>query len=415
MKKLMMVLAGCTVLALLVTGCRSKVYDPIPAQPIAVQPVALPMASAAGATAMPVPVATAPAATSVAGIEVQTAPVASAGLRTKAVLIVQNHTGSDETPFALSTLGDWLQTALGAENFTVVNPHDVIGTTQNVGSWGEQMPESSATHLAESLDAPVLLTASVTSARVRKIGGTEPGAQAVLEFTLSAKAVPSGEEFAAVTSVARSKKDESLEVLLQKEANTWAELAKKAAFSASRAFQAEYAKAGGVKAVPAVEKARVAFSANVAGANIRIDGVSYGTLGSEPRAIAVSKGLHNLEIAYPKFEVFKDLVRIQEDTTFAVKLVLTPEGESARKKDALFAATMDRMEKSGATDDIVREVVAKGYAQYLTASHVQLHGMPQELSLPQFVPSAEVDVSSIEPDGGPSTEKFTDRARELAQ
>ena len=63
----------------------------------------------------------------------------------------------------------------------------------------------------------------------------------------------------------------------------------------------------------------------------------------------------------------------------------------------------------------MREVVAKGYAQYLTASHVQLHGMPQELSLPQFVPSAEVDVSSIEPDGGPSTEKFTDRARELAQ
>lgn len=414
MKKLIMVLAGCAALAVLVAGCRSKVYEPIPAHPIAVQPVALPLASAAGATAMPVPVAAAPAATSVAGVEVQTAPIASTRPRTKAVLIVQNHTGSDETPFALSSLGDWLQTALGTANFTVVNPHDAIGTEQNVGSWGEHMPESSATHLAESLDAPVLLTASVTSARVRKIDGTEPGVQAVLEFTLSAKAVPGGEGITSVTATARSKKDESLEVLQQKEANTWAELAKKAAFSASRSFQAEYAKVEEM-GFPVAETAHVAFSANVAGANIRIDGVSYGTLGSEPRAIAVSKGLHNLEITYPRFEVFKDLIRIQEDTTFAVTLALTPEGESARKKDALFAATMDRMEKSGATDDIVREVVAKGYAQYLSASHVQLHGMPQELALPQFVPSAEVDVSSIEPDGGPSTEKFTDRARELAQ
>lgn len=401
--------------AVVLSGCRSAEFAPVPARPIAVQPVALPVASASGATAMPIPLASAPAATSVAGVEVQTAPIAGAEPRTKAVLIVQNHTGLEEMPFALSTLGDWLQTALGTVNFTVVNPHDAIGTEQNVGSWDEQMPESSATHLAESLDAPVLLTASVTSARVRKIGGTAPGAQAVLEFTLSAKVVPSGEGIAAVTAAARSKKDESLEALQQKGANTWAELAKEAAFSASRALQAEYAKAGGVAAVPAAKMARVAFSANVAGANIRIDGVSYGTLGNEPRAITVSKGLHNLEIAYPRFKVFKDLVRIQEDTTFAVTLALTSEGESARKKDALFAATMDRMEKSGATDDLVREVVAKGYAQYLSASHVQLHGMPQELALPEFVPSAEVDVSSIEPDGGPSTEKFTDRARELAE
>lgn len=413
-----MLFVGCALLALLAIGCRSPEYAPIPARPIAVQPVALPAASAAGMTAVPMPVTAAPLESSVAGVEVRT-PSVSVGAHTKAVLIVQNHTGLETPPFALSTLGDWLQTALGTAAFIVVNPHDAIGTEQNVDSWGEKMPESSATHLAENLDAPVPLTASVTTARVREIGGTDPGVQAVLEFTLSAKGVPGGEGIASVTAAARSKKDESMEVLARKEANTWAELAKEAAFSAAAALQVEYAKAGGASAVaPAAEMARVAFSANVAGANVRIDGVSYGTLGNEPRTITVSKGVHNLEIAYPGFQKFKDFVKIQEDSTFVFTLALTPEGEVARKKDALFAATMDRMEKSGATDDLVREVVAKGYAHYLETSHVQLEGMPQSLDLPEFVPLSKHETSSptdVDVLSGPSTDEFTDRARELAE
>lgn len=400
---------------LLTAGCL-RGYEPVPARPIAVQPVALPAASAAGATEVPVPAASAPVATSVAGVEVRMASAAAPqGARTKAVLIVQNHTGEAETPFALSTLGDWLQTALGAGAFAVVNPHDAIGTEQNVGPWGEKMPESSAVRLAENLEAPVLLTASVTSARVREIGGTDPGVQAVLEFTLSAKSVPGGEGVAAVTAEGRSVKESSALAFVRKAANTWSEVAKEAAFSAAKALQEEYAKAGGAAPV-AAETVRVAFSANVPGANVRIDGVSYGTAGPEARTFAVTKGLHNLEVAYPGLEGFKDLVKIQDETTFEIRLALTAAGEAARKKDALFAATMERMEKSGATDDLVRELVARGYGQYLATSHTQIEGMPQSISLKNAsLPSLGLPTGELNVPAGPSTEELLDRAGQLAE
>ena len=392
-------------------GCRSEGYEPIAARPIAVQPVAV-----QPAPVVPVAVAAGPAATSAANVEVRTAPAAvPQGPRTKAVLVVQNHTGGEETPFALATLGDWLQTALGAGTFAVVNPHDAIGTEQNTGPWGEQMPETSAVRLAESLDAPVLLTASVTSARVREIGGTDPGVQAVLEFTLSAKAVPGGNGVASVTAAARSKKESSALAFDRKAANTWSEVAKEAAFSAAKALQEEYAKAGAVPP-PAAETVRVAFSANVPGANVRIDGVSYGVAGPEARAFSVTKGVHNLEVAYPGFAVFKDRIKIQDETTFEIRLALTAEGEAARKKDALFAATMDRMEKSGATDDLVRDLVAKGYGQYLTASHTRIEGMPQSVALQNAsLPSLGLPAGEMDVPAGPSTEELLDRAGKLAE
>ena len=410
-----LVVAALAAAGMLVAGCRSG-YEPVAARPIAVQPVTLPAATAAGTTPVPVAAMAAPAATSVASVEVRTAPAAVAsGPRTKAVLVVQNHTGTASTPFSLQTLGDWLQTALGAGSFAVINPHDAIGAEQNTGPWGEAMPESSAVRLAENLDAPVLLTASVTSARVREIGGVDPGVQAVLEFTLSAKAVPGGEGVASVTAAARSKKESSALAFGRKAANTWSEVAKEAAFSAAKALQEEYAKAGAVPP-PAADAVRVAFSANVPGANVRIDGVSYGTAGPEARAFAVTKGLHNLEVAYPGLVGFKDVVKVQDETTFEIHLALTAEGNALRKKDALFAATMDRLEKSGATDDLVRELVAKGYGQYLATSHTQIQGMPQALTLQNSsLPSLGLPAGEMNVPTGPSTEELIDRAGKLAE
>ena len=210
----------CSILPLLAAiafaaGCQSPSpysAQPVPAQPVIVIPAALPAASAAVPTAAP---------SAVAGVEVRTAPAApAAGPKTKAVLFVQNHSGADPLPMPLSTLGDWLQAALASGPFAVVNPHDVVGETQNIGPWGEKMPASSAFRLAENLGAPVLLTASVTSARVREIGGAEPGRQAVLEFTLSAKAVPGGEGLASVNAAARSRKEESEVAFARKAQNT---------------------------------------------------------------------------------------------------------------------------------------------------------------------------------------------------
>lgn len=414
MKKTIVLTIGVALASLLAlaSGCRSVGYEPIPAQPIAVQPVVV----APVQPVVPIPETTGPVATSVAGVEVRTEEnPASSGPLTKAVLIVQNHTGHETTPFALSTLGDWLQTALGASDFAVVNPHDAIGTEQNTGPWGEKMPESSATRLAENLDAPLLLTASVTSARVREIGGTSPGWQAVLEFTLAAKAVPGGESVVSVTAAARSKKEASELAFRRKAENTWSEVAKEAAFSAAKALRSKYEEAG-APALSGAETVQVVFSANVAGANVRIDGISYGTVGGDPKTIAATKGLHNLEIAYPGLVGFKDLVKIQEGTSFAVVLALTPEGEAARKKDRLFAALLDRLEKSGATDDLVRKLTAKGYNHYLQTSFTQLQGMPQAVTLQNShlpslgLPSGEMDVPA-----GPSTEQLIDRAKKLAE
>lgn len=156
--------------------------------------------------------------------------------------------------------------------------------------------------------------------------------------------------------------------------------------------------------------------ANVAGANVRIDGVSYGTAGPKPRAFAVSKGLHNLEVAYPGLIGFKDVVKIQAETTFDIRLAPTAEGNAMRKKDALFAATMDRIEKSGATDDLVRELVAKGYARYLSVSHTQIEGMPRSLTLRNSVlPSPGFPENQMDVPSGPSTEELIDRAGLLAE
>lgn len=397
------------VAALLAAGCQTSPYSatPVPAQPVVVVPAPLPAATAAAPTATP---------SSVAGVDVRaTAAAPFTGPKTKAVLFVQNHCGVDSLPMPLSTLGDWLQAALASGPFAVVNPNDVVGETQNVGPWGEKMPASSAARLAENLDAPVLLTASVTSARVREIGGAEPGRQAVLEFTLSAKAVPGGEGLASVNASARSRKEESELAFARKAANTWSEVAKEAAFSAAAALGEQYAAAK--PALPAAPAdVRVAFVANVAGANVRIDGVSYGTVGTEPRLVRVSPGLHNVEVAYPGLVGFKDLAKIQEETTFQVSLALTAEGEAAKKRDALFAATLERMEKSGATDDLVRELVAKGYGTYLATSHTQIEGMPQTLTLQQStLPSLGLSPTGVSSDPGPSTGELLRKAEGMIQ
>ena len=405
---------GCAVLAAAVamaSGCNAG-WQPVPA-PRVVMPSVPPAQPMAVAQVAPPSVTDGPPATSVAGIEVRSATKPESRT-TRAVLVVQNHTGAEGAPQALSTLRDWLQTALTGGPFAVIEPQDTIGSEQNTGSWGEQMPASSATRLAELLDAPVVLTASVTSARVREIGGTDPGWQAVLEMTLTAKNAATGEAIASVNATARSKKERSSLAFERKGENTWAEVVKEASYTAAKKIRDALPPDWEPSRVPGL--LAVAFSANVAGANVRVDGVSHGTIGSEPVLIKLSPGLHNLEIAYPGLVGFKDRVKIREGITFAVTLGLTPEGAVARRRDALFGQLMDRLEKSGATDDLVRELVARGYAQYLTASHAQLDGMPQSLVL-ENSPGAVLGLPAVgmEMPAGPSTERLFERGGELAK
>ena len=328
-------------------------------------PAPLPAVSAAAA---PVPSAT-------AGVEVRVAPVVPAANRTRALLVIQNHGGSEATLVPLQQLGDWLATALGADAFSVVNPHDVIGTTQNIGPWGEKMPEASAVELAAKIGTPVLLTASVTDVRVRNVGGTDPGVQAVMDFTLSAKAVPGGDLLASVNATARSKKQTSRIAFDQNASSIWSEVAKEGASGAAPALAKAWRESGArpQSAAPV----RAFFAANVPGANVRLDGVSYGTVGADPLVVSVTPGMHNLEIAYPGMVPFKDLAMIQEGSAFVTVLKMTDAAALRAKEDAYFAALLDRVNRSGLTDDMVREAVGKGYAQYLSASHAKIEGMPK--------------------------------------
>lgn len=385
--------------ALFAAGCRT----PVPAQSptVPVQPL-----TPATLVAPPVPSA-------VSGVEVSVASSTPAANRTRALLVVQNHGGTAETGLSLQQLGDWLATALGADAFSVVNPHDVIGTTQNVGPWGEKMPEASATELAAKIGTPVLLTASVTDARVRNVSGTDPGVQAVLEFTLSAKAVPGGDLLASVNATARSKKRSGKIAFEENAASDWSEVAKKGAFGAAPALCKAWKEAG-VCPPPAAAPVRALFAANVPGASVRLDGVSYGTVGAEPLAVSVTPGMHNLEIAYPGMVPFKDLAMIQEGSAFVTVLKMTDAASAKAKEDTYFATLLERVNKSGLTDDLVREAVAKGYAQYLAQSHAKIEGMPQTVG--GNAPSLGLDaVAPAKPVGTPTTAELLQKAASMLQ
>ena len=344
--------------AFIMAGCRDI---PIPAQPVAVQPVLLPDATLVAA----------PMPTAVSGVEIRVAPTTPASNKERALLVVQQHGGSEDTELSLQQLGDWLASALGAGAFSVVNPHDVIGTVQNVGPWGEKMPEASATALAEKIGTPVLLTASVTDARLRRVGGTDPGVQAILEFTLSAKAVPGGDLLASVNATARSKKAPSEIAFYRNAENYWSEVSKEGAYYAAPALCKEWENAG-ITAPPAPAPVRTVFASNAAGATLRIDGIAYGILGAEPLSVLVSPGLHNVEIAYPEYIAFREIAMIQEGTSFGAVLLLNDEGRAEYWRDVSFRRHCDRIRKNGFTRKLVRALVAKGYDKYFYGIHVSV-------------------------------------------
>ena len=128
----------------------------------------------------------------------------------------------------------------------------------------------------------------------------------------------------------------------------------------------------------------VAFVANLAGADVRIDGISCGIAGTNlaaPLKAEVSKGVHNLEIVYPFMIPYKTVAHFDGPSTFAVNLHETVEGRALRQGDQVLAAALERILKGGATDDDAKLVKAKGYAKCLEASSFKIEGMPERLTL----------------------------------
>ncbi len=400
-------LATLPLAVVLSAGCLSSDDETIPIHrggPVATTSHSLAEASLVGV----------PAPNPVSAVEVRVAPEApKTAKKTRALLIVQQHGGSSDTTLLRQQLGDWLASAFGAGAFSIVNPHDVVGTEQNVGPWGETMPATSATSLAEAIGTEVLLTASVTDVRTRHVGGTEPGDEVVADITLSAKAVPGGDLLASVNVTASSKKQPSMDALRENEAELWSGVAKEAAYAAAPALQAKWAKTAHPAAMKPV---LVRFSANVPGAVLRIDGTSRGTLGTEPLDLRVSPGIHRVEIAYPGMVPFTETTVFRDGSAFTVTLVLTEEAAAAAKRDTMFASLLERARQSGLTDDLVRELVARGYSQYLSASHTKLDGMPQTLGIGGDAPNLGLaPIGTEAPSPVPTTNELLDKAKNLAQ
>lgn len=304
-----------------------------------------------------------------------------------ALLIVQNHSAVKDAAI-LSSIGDQFASALDSEAFEIINPNDIIGENQNIGPWGEKMPVSSAVRLAESCDAEMLITATITDCSRKDIGSPAIANAFVITWTVAAKRVPSGATICSITVPYQGKKHVA-KVFSESLASIRDEALRTSVQTAALAF---LAKASEKDFTPhATQKVYVAFLSNVAGADVKVDGVSVGMAGTDlnaPLRVEVTKGLHNLEVSYPFMLPYKTTAKFSADSTFAVNLHESMAGRELRMSDTAFAVMMDRVIKGGATDDEVRLIKAKGYASFLEASSVKVEGMPEKLTLINGKPDA---------------------------
>lgn len=317
---------------------------------------------------------------SVAGADAAQGPV-------PAVLTVQNHASGDFGD-ALLDVGDRISAALSGGIFKIIDPGDAIGTNQNRGPQAEEMPGSSATRLAENLGARALITASI--GEVSTVGfGTPARVQALrMTITISAKELPGGAEMAAATVSEMSPK--MLPAALEQNADAvCSELLGRLVEKASARFLAKSASLDWGR--PAAALAEVGFGCNFPGADVAIDGISFGTagtIGQPPLKVNIQGGIHNLRISCPCAEPYEVRANLQDGAMFMVILKESDEGRRIRREDRHFDALMDRIAKSGATDDEVRLLRARGYGAYLAGSHTRLEGIPEILSMRDCEPPA---------------------------
>ena len=295
----------------------------------------------------------------------------------KAMLVVQNH-ASEEFRKPLSNIGTRLSTALsGTGLFEIIDPNDAVGDNLNRGVWGERLPLSSATRLAENLGAQALVVASIDEVSTIATAGVVQ--QLSVTMTLQAKRVPSGASVGGEEVTVLSRKYTMAEY--RTNARTiYGDLMSQLCKQTSAQFLPKMAK---VQWQTSGQKVMVAFGCNYPGADVSIDGVSYGTagtVGEAPLQVPVSPGLHNLTVSFPFAHPYNVRAMFMANSTYMVTLEPTEEGRRRRKDDAYFAELLDRAHKSGATDDFCRSEKAKGYAQYLASSHTRIEGMPQVLT-----------------------------------
>ncbi len=326
----------------------------------------------------------------------------------RAVLVVQNHAG-DEFSKPLSNIGSRLRAKLAGKRFAVIEPNDRVGTEQNRGPNGEPLPPSSAVNLALASEGELLLTASIDEASVDTIGTPGPRQRQFAQMTMTIAAVqlPLGESVVADTFTAKSDSVPT-EMLSVRADALYNQTVQRLVDGAAAKFLAACETADDWANVTVPDYVTVGFGCNLPGANVLLDGLSRGTAGG-PGApvlkVRTWRGIHHVRIESDFMRPFETEALLEDGTSFLTVLKENEEGRKIRREDRHFDILMDRIEKSGATDDDVRMLKADGYSKYLSSSYTRIEGMPQILNAHDFNPDFGLG-SAADDDTGESTDAY---------
>lgn len=310
-------------------------------------------------------------------VEVQTVVPPKPPPVTKAVLVVQNHAQAEYRDF-LSGMADLLTTELSNRNFQIINPANVAGVMQNTTPEGEVMPASAANRLAQTLGADYLITASLRRITSRKRGADPATAITTLNMSLSLN-LANGQDGATIggETVTVSSPQLTPAGLANNTEDVLHDMLEEAVVTGADWLSTRVAARIPAQA-PAVNLVAVQFSCNMPGADIQIDGVSYGTV---PATLRVAPGLHNVVVSYPYCVPFARQAMLTEGQVFNVVLELDPTGLARWQDQEMFTTIVQRIKESGATDDYVRTVLADGNAKFLSESHFRWDGALQTLTV----------------------------------
>ena len=293
----------------------------------------------------------------------------------RCLLIVNNRCTSIET-LPLNSVAATLQASLAGELFTLVDPQTAAG---------EGVSASSSRVLAQKLDCDFILTATIQELIGESIGVPVVANRLKTRLSLNLAKAATGDTVCGVMNSDYSR-NYSLERLNEDNSALFEDLLHRASAAISVKFLKK-AKAAGISA-PEAAVCKVFFGCNVLGADVQIDGASYGTL---PAEIRITPGIHRIEVSYPPYyhPFVRNEAKFFDGQTFATVLQLTEEGRAQKDADrkalneqnaiddtraerselfkkqlVLSDAMLRRYKKSGEVDDYVRKTIADGTSLY---------------------------------------------------
>lgn len=320
----------------------------------------------------------------------------------RVALVVQNHT-SDAPTLPMAAFADTLTARLSGKTLRVVNPHNVIGIDQNRSAKGEIMPEASAQEIGRMLNADGVVTAAIQEFTGEDIGVPAIAHALKVRLALNLADSATGETICGVDDLEFSK-NYTVEKAKSDTATLYEGLMHGAAANAAEKLLAKVDAAGWRKSDTA-NVVHVNFTCNVQGADVKIDGVAMGTV---PAMVETTRGVHNLAVEYPFCVPYRTKAFFTDGQTYNIVLQLDATGRERFKSEALFAETIDRIRKTGESDDYVRRTLADGTSQYWKNSGVKID-------------KGEVKDLKLDPPGGtetvsprsPTVDQLMEKARGL--